>query len=424
MKRSLSNASPSLGLVVAGTALVAATYGLVRLAYGLLLPDVQAELGLDDATAGAISSGASVLYGIGALAGFVLSGTRPRLLVVLSGLTAAGGAAGAALSTDVPTFAAATVVGSAGAGLASPALVSIVRRGVPASREGRSQSIVNSGTGPGLAVAGLLALLLLPDWRTAWAVAAGATALAATAVLLLDRPGPVTSPSTRPGQPARRGLPDLPGRGWVVGHAHLLVAALLLGAGSAAVWTYGRTLLVASGASDVVSVVAWIALGLGGAAVAATARPLAALRSPVAWAVTVGAVSVGTLLLAAAPQSAAAALAACAVFGWGYTAATGVLITWTTEIAPVHAASGTSLLFVVLVLGQAGGAAGAGALVGAAGMPATFVVAAAVTGAGVLVALRRRAPAAGERAQDARSRRSTGTAEQARTERTAGPRPR
>ena len=391
MKRSFSLSGRSAGLVLAGTALIAVTYGLVRLAYGLFLPDVQAELGLDDATAGLVSSGASVLYCAGALAGFLLAATRPRLLVVLAAVTAGGGAAGTALSGGVASFGVAAVVGSAGAGLASPALVVLVQRAVVAHREGRAQATVNSGTGPGLALAGLLALVLLPDWRTGWAVAALAAAVAASAVLLLDR-RPAGSPSRRAsGQEARSGpaRPALPSRTWAGAHLAVVVAAGLLGAGSAAVWTYGRTLLVAAGTSPTVSVVAWIALGLGGATVAVTDRWTSAFRPRVAWAATAGAVALATLLLAVAPQVPALALAACVLFGWGYTAATGALIAWTTDIDPEQAAPGTSMLFVVLVLGQALGAAGAGALVGVAGLPVTFAVAAAVTAAGVAVTARR-----------------------------------
>jgi len=123
--------------------------------------------------------------------------------------------------------------------------------------------------------------------------------------------------------------------------------------------------------------------------VAVTARWTSALRPRAAWAATVEAVALATLLLAVAPQVPALALAACVLFGWGYTAATGALIAWTTDIDPEQAAPGTSMLFVVLVLGQALGAAGAGALVGVVGLPVTFAVAAAVTAAGVAVTARR-----------------------------------
>ncbi len=84
------------------------------------------------------------------------------------------------------------------------------------------------------------------------------------------------------------------------------------------------------------------------------------------------------LALGLLPGSVAVALAACALFGWGYTAATGALIAWTAAIDPERVAAGTSVLFVVLVAGQAVGAAVAGVLVGTIGTTTTFVAAAAL----------------------------------------------
>jgi predicted MFS family arabinose efflux permease len=374
----LTRPSRSAGLVAAGTGLVAATYGLVRLAYGLLLPDMQVELGFDGSAAGTISAGASVVYCVGALVGFVAAPRRARALVVAAGASAAAGAAGMALAPAPGPFAAAAVLSSAGAGLASPALVALVQRGVPAPSRDRAQTVVNAGTGPGLVVAGTLALLLLPDWRSAWLVAASATAVVAALVLVLGRSAPGGAAAPRVVPPAS----------WVVAHRRVLAAALLLGAGSAAVWTYGRTLLTAAGAAPALSTVAWIALGLGGAAVIGTARWTDALRPGAAWAATAGVVAAASAALAVAAGSTPAALVACVAFGWGYTAATGALIAWTTRIDASRAPTGTAILFVTLVLGQAVGAAGAGALVGAAGYGATFLAAAVVAAVGALLGVR------------------------------------
>jgi predicted MFS family arabinose efflux permease len=371
---------------VSGLGLIAATYGLLRLAYGLFLPDVQRDLGLRADAAGWVSSGASALYCVGAVAGFLLAARMPRVLVTVATLVAGAGAIAMATAGGAPAFGISTVVASAGAGLASPALVRIVAAQVPQALQGRAQAIVNAGTGPGLVGAGVLALVLLPDWRTAWAVS-GAFALAVGALLLVvSRGGTAASRSPLPGAP------------WFAAHRGVLVLALLFGAGSAVVWTYGRSALVEAGASVVVSVSAWIALGIGGAAVVVTARwtnglrqsPQHGLRARTLWAVTAGSVAVAVVVLGALPQSTVAALLACAVFGWGYTAATGALIAWTTEIDAERSSAGTSMLFVALVLGQAVGAAGAGALVGAIGFVATFVVGAVVTAASAVPAAARR----------------------------------
>jgi sugar phosphate permease len=98
VKRTFSFLASPSALVGSGTALIAATYGLVRLAYGLFLPDVQQAIGLGDGPAGWIASGSSVVYCIGALVGFVVAPARPRTAVVLAALTAGLGVGGMAVS--------------------------------------------------------------------------------------------------------------------------------------------------------------------------------------------------------------------------------------------------------------------------------------------------------------------------------------
>ncbi len=247
---------------------------------------------------------------------------------------------------------------------------------------------MNSGTGPGLVAAGVLALVLLPDWRTAWAAAGVVTLLVGAVVFLAAgrrAPDARSTPAAaqrsalqRPAvrRPALRAA--LPGRSWFGAQVVPVVVALLFGAGSAAVWTYGRSALVGAGVPSGLTVVAWIALGVGGASVAVTARWTSGLPAARLWLLTTTLAAVAVLTLGLLPHVVGAALVACALFGWGYTAATGALIAWTTEIDQGHAAAGTALLFVVLVAGQALGAAAAGVLVGPAGTATTFTAAAAV----------------------------------------------
>lgn len=386
MKRSFS--LPTSVLLASGLGLVAATYGLVRLAFGLFLPDVQRDLGFGADVGGAVSSGASVLYCTGAVVGFLLADRAARWLVVVAALTAGLGAITTAASATTVVFGVAAVVASTGAGLASPAMVQLVAGRLDGAARDRAQAVVNSGTGPGLVAAGVLALVLLPDWRTAWAAAGVVTLLVGAVVFLAAgrrAPDARSTPAAaqrsalqRPAvrRPALRAA--LPGRSWFGAQVVPVVVALLLGAGSAAVWTYGRSALVGAGVPSGLTVVAWIALGVGGASVAVTARWTSGLPAARLWLLTTTLAAVAVLTLGLLPHVVGAALVACALFGWGYTAATGALIAWTTEIDQGHAAAGTALLFVVLVAGQALGAAAAGVLVGPAGTATTFTAAAAV----------------------------------------------
>lgn len=378
MKRTFSfSISPPIPLVLAATALIAATYGLVRFAYGLLLPEMRSELGFDAATAGGVSAGASLAYCLGAVAGFVLASRAARVLVLAAGATAGAGSLGMALSHELVPFSIAAVVSSVGAGLASPALVDVLRRGVRPGLQARAQTIVNSGTGPGLVGAGALALTLLPDWRTVWIVATVLVVAAALTVAALDSAAP------------RRETPTALSTAWVRAHRGPILAAALLGAGSAGVWNFGRTLLVESGSTTAESVVAWIVLGIGGTVAIATAPWTSTLPARTAWTITTATAAVGTLGLALTATT-PLALLACLLFGWGYTAGTGALIAWTTALDQDRAATGTALLFVVLIAGQAVGAVGIGALLDGPGATIAFAVAAVTTAA---AGVGRRAPA-------------------------------
>lgn len=367
MKRSLSFAHREVALVVAGTGVVAGTYGLVRLAYGLFLPGIQDSTGLTAAQAGYVSSGASVAYCAGALAGMVVA-HRPRLLVVGALATACLGSVAMALAPGSGVLVPAAVVSSAGAGLASPGLVGVVARAVAEEHRDRAQAVVNSGTGPGLVVAGLLALVL-PDWRWGFAAAAALTAAAGVAVLLLDRPD------------AGAGPPAPDAWSWDVVAALRVPAlgALLLGAASASVWTYGRTFLVDEGLGTTTSVLAWIAVGVGGTATVATAGRQAALGPTRAWSLTTAAVAVSVAGVALGADRAPVALAACLLFGWAFVAASSALIAWAAHLVPGRAAGGTAALFVALVLGQAVGSSAVGALADALGTPTAFLAAAATS---------------------------------------------
>lgn len=376
MKRTFSFQGSPFPVAVGATALIAATYGLVRLAYGLLLPDVQSDLDLDVATAGMASAGASVVYCACAAAGFLLAARMPRALVAAAAGGAALGAVGMAMAPNAAAFAWAAIVASSGAGLASPALVALLQRDRATRAHPGLQTVVNAGTGPGLVAAAVLALLL-PDWRLVWLVAAGVALAAGLATLVPHRAADV--------EHARSAGP--PSRSWLLAHAPAIGGALLLGIGSAAAWSFGRSILVDAGADATASLVAWIGIGVGGALVVPMSRALERLGPRRAWLATAGTTAVATGALALGASATPVAVLACVAFGWGYTAASGALIGWTASIEPERAAAGTAMLFVVLVLGQAVGAAAVGMIAEGIGLALSFAGASIVTILGAGAAL-------------------------------------
>src|SRR3954454_22179388 len=79
-------------VLVPGTAMIAVTFGLARYGYGLLLPDMKADIQMTASTAGLVSSAAYLSYlaaNIGVVA--VLSRWGPRVAVGGAALLAAVG---------------------------------------------------------------------------------------------------------------------------------------------------------------------------------------------------------------------------------------------------------------------------------------------------------------------------------------------
>ncbi|WP_104160351.1 MFS transporter [Arthrobacter sp. ZGTC212] len=398
MKRTLQSIdAPATPLFAAGAvALIAATYGLARLGYGLFLPAFSAAFALSPAVGGLLASGTSVLYCAAALAGFRYAPTRPRLMTLLAGTTAALGSAGIASAPGTAFFAGSVLIAGLGAGFASPALVELVQRNVGSGKQKKFQSVVNSGTGFGVVAAGTLALAAGSSWRLAWGLIAVITLAAMIAVLRAD-----TSASTSiSGGDGGRGSGGGSGAASdAQAHAVSLrklrrpiAAAFIFGAGSAAVWVHGRLLLQEQGGMPTAATAAaWVALGLGGGAAVLTAPWLARHAVGTTWRVTVLAVAAATGTFAVAPDIVILSFAASALFGLAYTSATSVLIIWASQVS-ASSAAGTSVLFISLVLGQSAGSALTGALIEAAGFGSAFVAAAACTAGALGFAPRRGEP--------------------------------
>lgn len=355
-------------LVIGGTTLIAATYGLARFGYGLFLPQFTDSFGLSPTVAGAIQAGSFLSYCLAAVAASSASG-RPRLVVAWAGATAGIGALGVAASTHTVVFALSMIVAGAGAGFATPGLVRLVERNVTAERQENAQTIVNSGTGVGLVAAGALVFLTAGQWRAGWVAIAALTAAAALATLRADRR------SDRARHPARRTLLRF---GELTPLARPLLAAALAGASSAAIWTFGRSVMTDSAGGETYSVLAWMVLGGFGVLGATAGRIVQTWSLRVAWTLTTTVMSVATLTLGLMPGSPVVAYTSVAVFGAGYIAMSGVLIVWAVRSLPDRAAEGTVALFIALAVGQAAGSLVFGALLGATSAAAAFAVAGTV----------------------------------------------
>lgn len=364
-------------LIAGGTALIACTYGLARYGYGLFLPNFRADFTLSSTLSGLLATGAFGSYCAAAMLSHRLVGSgRSRSAAALAGALAAGGCIAVAAAPSAAVLGIAVLVAGSGAGLASPALVALVDHAVPAAGRPRAQTVVNAGTGLGVLLAGPLALALTGHWRVAWLCFAAltllATAVTVRAAVSPTNGGPATPDDVTPSTPWRRLRPAI-------------VAALLAGIGSAAVWTFGRDLVVTAGRlGPLASTMFWIVLGAAGVAAAVTGDAVRRWGVPRTWTACAATMATATTGLALAPGTQIVAFACGAAFGGSYVALSGVLIAWGTQLHPDSPGSANAILFFTLAAGQALGALLLGSLTDATSPLTAFTAAAALATASCL----------------------------------------
>ncbi len=156
-----------------------------------------------------------------------------------------------------------------------------------------------------------------------------------------------------------------------------MAAAVLAGAGSAAVWTFGRDLVSASGGlGSAASTGFWTLLGAAGVAGALAGAAVDRWSVSRTWIVLAALLAASTALLGAFPGTLAVAFGCAAVFGGSYVALSGVLIVWSRQLQATNPAGATAILFIALAAGQALGSVGLGSIADAAGSPTAFAAAA------------------------------------------------
>ncbi|WP_232666772.1 MFS transporter [Pseudonocardia sp. TRM90224] len=362
-----------VGLAAAGLSLIAVCYGLARFAYGLFVPVLREEFALDGALAGVIASCSYAGYCVAiVLATLATQRWGARSVAVAAGVTAAAGTALIAAAGSAGVLAVGVVVAGSSTGLASPPLAAAVARWVANDRADRVQTVINAGTGLGVAVSGPIALLTSDNWRLAW----WGFALAAVAVT-------VWTALAVPGGAGERSAEESGRAAWPPGAVRLLVAAAALGMASAAVWTFGRDVVVTvGGASEFASTLMWIGLGAAGLLGAFAGALIGRIGLAAAWVVGMLLLAAATAGLALGSAVAPVMFVTAGVFGAVYIALTGVLLVWGTRVFPDRPAFGVGAAFLLIAIGQVVGAPLVGLLIDVAGAPTAFVAAAAVAALG------------------------------------------
>ena len=158
-------------LVAPGVALIALTYGLARFAYGLFLPEMREAFGLSSSVLGVIGAGSYAGYCVAVVVSLVYTArTGPRFMAVAAGVVAVVGMAAVAVAPAAWTLALGVLVAGSSTGLASPPMAEAVSRAIRKDLQDRANTLINCGTGVGVALSGPAALVLAGQWRVAWAV--------------------------------------------------------------------------------------------------------------------------------------------------------------------------------------------------------------------------------------------------------------
>lgn len=377
------NRTQTRRLAVSGLFLIAACYGLARFAYGLYVPGFRHTFRLSPSLVGAIGSGSYAAYCAAILAATVLTarfGARP--VAVTAGAVATVGTGMVAAAPTATVLACGVAVAGASTGLASPPLAQAVAQRAAEDRRDRVQTVINAGTGVGVAVSGPLALATPHQWRLAWSAFA---LLSAAATAWVARTVPV-SQTAGSGHAALLPRPIL-----ASGAIRLLVAATAMGSASTAVWTFGRDRLATVGhLSATVTSVSWILLGLLGVLAAGTGDLLSRAGIHRSWQTGMLTLALVTVLVAAFPADPVVAVVAFALFGAVYIALTGILLVWGTRVYQSTPVIGVGLAFLMIAAGQAVSAPLLGKLTDALGGGIAFVIAAAIAVLGATLTTRPR----------------------------------
>lgn len=334
-------------LAAAGFGLIAVCYGFARFAFGLFLPQIDAELSLPPLLAGMVSGGSFLGYCLAIVASaWLTERLGARTAALAAAVIAAAGMTGIALAPSAMWLAIAVLLAGVSTGLVSPPLAAAVSTAVPPVRRDTVNTIINAGTSAGVALAGGIALMLSLPWRGVYALFVFCAVLMGVAIARS-----VPRASTAQAAP-QGGVPRLNPSLW-----RLIAASLLTGAASTAIWSFGGQLIMLRlGWTETEAGWLWIAIGAAGVAGASAGILMRRIGIGKVHVMFLAALAAGTALVGAAGTTTALAMTGGGLFGLAYITLTGVYLVWGVTALPERPATGLTISFLFLAIGQTVGA--------------------------------------------------------------------
>ncbi|WP_233160081.1 YbfB/YjiJ family MFS transporter [Pseudonocardia sp. MH-G8] len=270
-----------------------------------------------------------------------------RTTVVGGGLLAVAGTIVVALAGGPVLLGVGVAVAGTSAGLVFAPFGDAVR-GLPPVARARTPATISCGTGWGVAVAAPIAILTGDAWRTAYV---GFAVCAALSTLLAARTLPGRTATAAP--PAKRAAPR--------SAVPMLVAALLIGLGSATFWTFAVDQVRDAGLDQAAGRILLGIAGVTSLTGVAAADIISRLGARLTFVLTALLEAVAIAVIAVAPGHLVAVLVAAAAFGVAYNTIVAVSVLWATRVyagrPPAGAAAATGAQGAGLLFGPLTGGA-------------------------------------------------------------------
>lgn len=357
-----------LRLVLPGVTMIAATYGLGRFSYGLLLPHMNASLHMSEFISGVVSSLFYLAYCMTIIFSTVMTTKEgPRRMIILAGLSAVIGLLLMAVTPNAWVLAVGVFFVGGSTGLISPPYGAAISLWIQRQKQGQANTWINSGTGFGIILSGVGAVLLSPNWRITYLIYALLTFL----VLIWNiRVIPKYKKDGR--IRLEQGTLSIQG---VKGALPLVLASLTLGISTAAFWTFSRTFIEAFGNYREWQLSGfWVVIGLFGVLGGFSGSLIEKKGLSFSYKLGCWFIASASIMLAFVPEYLIGAYAAAGIFGISYIFLTGVLLVWGIHVFIVNASLGIGVPFLLLALGQVIGSITAGWFIGIWGYAPSFMI--------------------------------------------------
>ncbi|MFJ7746576.1 MFS transporter [Peribacillus sp. NPDC097295] len=354
-----------LRIVLPSIAMIAVTYALARLSFGLFLPNISNTLGLRESDGGFVGSTGYVSYSLALfISSFIIKKLGQRKVNNLAGLTAVIGLLGIATANSFVHLAIAVFVAGIGSGLASPALSQMATNMFTREKLDQANTWINSGTSFGIIFTGPIVLLFTEQWRLSFFF----FSFIAVIVLIWNY---YIIPSNKDQKED-----SYDNTNWlsVIKRAKFLItASLIIGICSSIFWTFSRSFITTEyNMTTKESVVFWIVMGAAGI-VGGVAGGLIQ-RVGLGWSYRlILLVLLGSIAMLNLSDDVFVYISA-GLFGISYILITGLFIVWATRVFKNSPAKGVSLSFLSLGIGQSLGSFFAGKTIEMTSYPFGFTL--------------------------------------------------